>query len=72
MIFRRAWRRRIGRTVVIHQNGPSLQGVLVAVHRDCFVLRLATHLDSETELGGEVLVPRAQGVFLQIPDSEAE
>lgn len=64
-------RRHLGRTVVVHQNGPSLRGVLVSVGKDSIALGQATHLDAETDLGGEVVIPRAQGVFVQIPDSEA-
>ena len=62
----------VGRTVIVHQNGPSIKGTLVAVHKDCLVLRNARHLDAEEDLGGEIPVPRAQGVWLQVPDSEAE
>jgi hypothetical protein len=68
----RGLRRYVGRTVVVHQNGPSIQGVLVGVYSDCLVLRVATNLDAETDLGGEIAVPRAQGVHLQIPDTEAK
>lgn len=69
--MRHGFGRYVGRTVVVHQNGPSLRGVLTAVYKDCLVLGQATHLDAETDLGGEVVIPRAQGVFVQIPDSEA-
>lgn len=64
-------KRHVGRTVVVHQNGPSIEGVLLAAHKDCLILGHATHLDAKTELGGQIVVPRAQGVYLQIPDSEA-
>jgi hypothetical protein len=69
--MKRGLRRYECRTVVVHQNGPSIQGVLVGVHRDCFRLRAARNLDASADLGGEIAVPRAQGVHLQIPDTEA-
>jgi hypothetical protein len=60
-----------GRTVVIHQNGPSIQGVLTGVHKDCLILRGATDLDAKADLGGEIVIPRAQGVWWQVPDTES-
>lgn len=69
--LKRGIRGYVGRTVVVHQNGPSLRGILTAVHKDCILLKQAEHLDSETDLGGDIAVPRAQGVFIQIPDTEA-
>ena len=69
--MKRGLRKYLGRTVIVHQNGPSLQGVLLEVHRDCLVLRNATHLDSKEDLAGEIPVPRAQGVWMQVPDTES-
>jgi hypothetical protein len=34
-------------------------------YRDCFVLAHARSLDDEADLGGEVVIPRAPGVFMQ-------
>lgn len=55
-----------GRTVVIHQAvGHSLQGVLLHAYRDCFVLAHGRSLDAQEDLKGEIVVPRAPGVWIQ-------
>lgn len=60
-----------GRTVVVHNApGPSLQGVLLGAFRDCLVLAHARSLDDATDLGGEVVVPRTPGLWLQSPAPE--
>lgn len=65
-MFRGGLRRYEKRLVIIHvPSGPSLKGLLAHVHRDCFVLAKAVHLDSKQELGGETIVPRAAGVWVQ-------
>lgn len=62
----RGWRSYEKRLVIVHvPSGPSLKGLLVAAHRDCFVLAHAESLDQAQKLGGEVLVPRGPGVWLQ-------
>lgn len=63
-------RRRLGgyegRTIVVHQtSGPSLQGVLTHAYRDCLVLEHARSLDDKADLGGEIVVPRGPGVWMQ-------
>lgn len=66
MIFGNGWRRYEKRLVIVHvSGGPSLKGLLVGAHRDCFVLAHAEWLDQGTKLGGEILIPRGQGVWLQ-------
>jgi hypothetical protein len=56
------------RTVVVHAApGPSLQGVLLHAYRDCLVLGHARSLDDKVDLGGEIVVPRSPGVWLQVP-----
>lgn len=61
-------RRWIGRTVVIHTfRGPSLQGVLLEAHKDCWALGHVRHLDEDQQLAGQVAVPRVNG-FLQLSE----
>lgn len=60
-----------GRTVVVHNApGPSLQGVLLYAHRDCLVLAHGRSLDDEADLGGEIVIPRTPGLWLQLPEPE--
>jgi hypothetical protein len=61
----RGLRRYEKRTVVVHHSGPSIRGVLLHAYRDCFVLAHAKSLDDDADLGGEVVVPRAPGVWMQ-------
>jgi hypothetical protein len=65
--YRRALSRYERFTVIVHtiDGGPSLQGVLMAVHCDCLVLAHAHHLDSKSPLDGEVIVPRGRVDWLQ-------
>jgi hypothetical protein len=52
--------------MVVHQSpGPSLQGVLRRAYRDCLVLAHARSLDDRADLGGEAVVPRGPGVWMQ-------
>ncbi len=63
---RRGLRAYEKRLVIVHvPPGPSLKGLLVAAHRDCFVLVHAESLDQAIKLGGEVVVPRGPGVWVQ-------
>jgi hypothetical protein len=56
-----------GRTVVVHNApAPSLQGVLLHAHRDCLVIAHGRSLDDKADLGGELVVPRSPGVWLQL------
>lgn len=56
-------------TVIVHtkDSGPSLKGVLAAVHADCLVLRDAVLLEPESQvvLDGSVVVPRPNVDFMQ-------
>lgn len=52
-------------TVVVHHAGPSIRGVLLHAYKDCFVLAHARSLDDKADLGGEVVIPRVPGVFMQ-------
>jgi hypothetical protein len=56
-------------TVIVHtkDSGPSLKGVLAAVHADCLVLRDAMLLEPESQvvLDGSVVVPRSNVDFMQ-------
>lgn len=56
-------------TVIVHtkDSGPSLKGVLAAVHSDCLVLRDAMLLEPESQvvLDGSVVVPRSNVDFMQ-------
>jgi len=62
----RALRRYEGHIVVVHQaQGPSLQGVLRHSYRDCLVLAHARSLDDKADLGGEVVLPKGPGVWMQ-------
>lgn len=55
-----------GRTVVVHNApGPSIEGVLQHAYRDCLVLGFARSLDDKMDLGGEIVIPRSPGVWLQ-------
>lgn len=70
-MLKRGLRRFEGRTIVAHNPpGPSLQGVLLHAYRDCLVLAHARSLDDEADLGGEVVVPRTPGLWLQSPAPE--
>lgn len=58
----------VGRTVVVHTfRGPSLQGVLLAAHKDAWALGHVRHLDEDAPLAGQVAVPRING-FLQLSE----
>lgn len=62
----RGLRRYVGHTIVVHQaHGPSLRGVLTRVWKDCLVLEHAHSLDDKADLGGQVVVPRGPGVWVQ-------
>ena len=64
--MKRGLRRLEGGTIVVHQStGPSIRGVLVHSYRDCLVLRHARSLDDKTDLGGDVVIPRGPGVWIQ-------
>lgn len=64
--MRRGLRRYEHQTITVHQhNGPSLQGVLLHAYRDCFVLAHGRSLDDKTDLGGEIVIPRGPGVWVQ-------
>jgi hypothetical protein len=56
-------------TVIVHtkDSGPSLKGVLAAVHADCLVLVDAVLLEPESQavLDGSVVVPRPNVDFMQ-------
>lgn len=58
------------RTVLVHQQGPSIRGVLIHDYRDCIVLRHAKSLDQDTDLGGEVVILKTLGVWMQVVDPE--
>lgn len=59
-------RRYERRTVIAHQPpSPTIQGVLIEAYDDCFVLAHAKSLDDGEELGGEIIILRNPGVFLQ-------
>ena len=66
----RGLRKYVGRTVIVHQTGPSLQGVLLHAYRDCFVLGHGKSLDDSADLKGELVVPRGPGVWLQLATPE--
>lgn len=57
-------------TVIVHGATTSIRGVLIHAYRDCFVLRHAKALDQDADLAGEVVIPKTQGVWLQVVDSE--
>lgn len=70
-MLKRGLKRLEGRTVVVHNApGPSLQGVLLHAYRDCLVLAHARSLDDEADLGGEAVIPRTPGLWLQSPAPE--
>lgn len=56
-------------TVIVHMvnNGPSLKAPKVAVHDDCLILRDALVLEPEGNqmIGGEIVIPREQVMFVQ-------
>lgn len=55
-------------TIVCHlADGTSVQGVLLAVHRDCIVLVAAAVLggDHNTPADGEVVVERGKVLWMQ-------
>lgn len=57
--------------VVAHNPpGPSIQGVLLRAHRDCLILGAGRSLDDKTDLGGEIVIPRTPGLWLQVPAPE--
>lgn len=58
------------RTVIAHQTGPSVRGVLMHDYRDCIVLVHARSLDEDADLAGEVVIPKTQGVWMQVIDPE--
>jgi hypothetical protein len=58
------------RTVIVHNATTSTRGVLTHVYRDCLVLRHAKSLDQDADLAGEVVIPKTQGVWLQVVDPE--
>jgi hypothetical protein len=58
------------RTVIVHQHGPSIRGVLIHDYRDCLVLRHAKSLDQDAALGGEAVIPKAPGVWMQVVEAE--
>lgn len=67
MLQRKSLRAYEHRIVIVHvASGPSIRGLLVAAHRDCFVVGRAEHLDTEEALKGEVVIPRGPGVWLQV------
>ena len=56
------------RSVALHlKDGQSLKGVLMATHRDTFVLAHARYLtaDGELPVDGEAVVPRTNVSWLQ-------
>jgi hypothetical protein len=63
--MKRGLRKYVGQTVIVHQNGPSLQGVLLHAYRDCLVLGHASSLDDKEDLAGELVVPMGPGVWMQ-------
>jgi len=64
--LRRGLRSYEKRLVLIHvPSGPSLKGLLVKAYPDCFVLVNAESLDQAVKLGGEIVVPRGPGVWVQ-------
>lgn len=63
--MKRGLRKYVGQTVIVHQNGPSLQGVLLHDYRDCVVLGHGSSLDDKEDLAGELLVPKLPGFWVQ-------
>jgi hypothetical protein len=57
-------------TVIVHTQGDSFKGVKAAVHDDCLVLRDVFVLEPEgqgqTQLNGEIVIPREQVLYMQI------
>lgn len=57
-------------TAVVHtkHDGPSIKGVLSAVHADCLVISDGVVLDTEVTnvLDGSVVIPRENVSFLQV------
>jgi hypothetical protein len=71
MTLKRGLRSFEGRTVVVHNApGPSIRGVLLHAHRDCLIVAHADSLDDQADLGGEVVIPRTPGLWLQVPAPE--
>jgi hypothetical protein len=59
----------VSQTVVLHTvDGRSLRGVLTHEYRDVVILNHVVYLNEggETEVSGEVVVPRPQVAFMQV------
>jgi hypothetical protein len=75
MSLRRYIDRMVRETVVVHMtSGPSVRGVLLAVHRDCLVLIHARFLSGSesVDIAGEAVVPRERVAWLQHLAGERE
>lgn len=57
-------------TVIVHlrHDGPSVKGVLAAVHSDALILSDALHLEPEAQtlMDGSTVIPRESIAYLQV------
>lgn len=67
-------RRFLNQRVVVHFDGPAIDGVVVSLGVDSLLLQPAEFVDSDGSrrpMSGSVLVDRSRSLFIQIPDPEA-
>ncbi|MGW1678510.1 hypothetical protein [Saccharopolyspora shandongensis] len=64
----REYRRHLGRRVLLHLDGATLDGVLVRADRDTVALREARMLSAlePSDMDGELIVERVALVWMQV------
>ncbi|WP_263251625.1 hypothetical protein [Saccharopolyspora rosea] len=64
----REYRRHLGRRVLLHLDGATLDGVLVRVDRDTVALDQARLLSAlePSDMDGEIVVERVALVWMQV------